>query len=132
MGFFNGNNSGGGVSQQDLDLKVDKVSGKGLSTNDYTTAEKTKLSGIATSANNYSHPSTHPASIIAQDTNNRFVTDTEKATWNAKASNTGATTTTLGLVKKCETQSDSVATDIETLKADFNALLLKLKNAGLM
>lgn len=30
-----------------LDKKVDKVSGKGLSTNDYTTAEKNKLSGIA-------------------------------------------------------------------------------------
>lgn len=30
--------------------KVDKVSGKGLSTNDYTTSEKTKLSGIATGA----------------------------------------------------------------------------------
>lgn len=30
--------------------KVDKVDGKGLSTNDYTTAEKTKLSGIDTGA----------------------------------------------------------------------------------
>lgn len=30
--------------------KVDKVSGKGLSTNDYTTAEKNKLSGIASNA----------------------------------------------------------------------------------
>lgn len=30
--------------------KVDKVSGKGLSSNDYTSAEKTKLSGIATGA----------------------------------------------------------------------------------
>lgn len=30
--------------------KVDKVSGKGLSSNDYTTAEKNKLSGIATGA----------------------------------------------------------------------------------
>ena len=30
--------------------KVDKVAGKGLSTNDYTTAEKTKLSGIASGA----------------------------------------------------------------------------------
>jgi hypothetical protein len=29
-----------------LDLKVDKVSGKALSTNDYTTAEKTKLAAI--------------------------------------------------------------------------------------
>jgi hypothetical protein len=31
--------------------KVDKVDGKGLSTNDYTTAEKNKLSGIAEGAN---------------------------------------------------------------------------------
>lgn len=30
--------------------KVDKVDGKGLSTNDYTSAEKTKLSGIASGA----------------------------------------------------------------------------------
>lgn len=31
--------------------KVDKISGKGLSTNDYTTAEKNKLAGIAEGAN---------------------------------------------------------------------------------
>jgi len=36
--------------------KVDKVTGKQLSTNDYTAAEKTKLAGIATGANNYAHP----------------------------------------------------------------------------
>lgn len=34
-----------------LSTKVDKVDGKGLSTNDYTTAEKNKLSGIDTGAN---------------------------------------------------------------------------------
>ena len=33
-----------------LDSKVDKVQGKGLSTEDYTTAEQTKLSGIETGA----------------------------------------------------------------------------------
>lgn len=33
-----------------IGTKVDKVDGKGLSTNDYTTAEKTKLSGIAAGA----------------------------------------------------------------------------------
>lgn len=38
--------------------KVDKVEGKQLSTEDYTTAEKTKLSGIADNANNYTHPTT--------------------------------------------------------------------------
>lgn len=36
--------------------KVDKVDGKGLSTNDYTTDEKNKLSGVEVGANNYSLP----------------------------------------------------------------------------
>ncbi len=40
----------------ELGKKVDKVSGKQLSTNDYTTAEKSKLAGIEESANNYIHP----------------------------------------------------------------------------
>lgn len=36
--------------QGNIDKKVDKVAGKGLSTNDYTSDEKTKLEGIATGA----------------------------------------------------------------------------------
>ena len=40
----------------ELAKKVDKVRGKQLSTNDYTTAEKNKLSGIAEKANKYVHP----------------------------------------------------------------------------
>ena len=40
------------ATQAALDLKVDKVTGKGLSTNDYTTAEKTKLAGLS----NYTPP----------------------------------------------------------------------------
>lgn len=39
-----------------LSTKVDKVNGKGLSTNDFTTAEKNKLAGIAAGANAYSLP----------------------------------------------------------------------------
>lgn len=65
--------------------KVDVVAGKQLSTEDYTTTEKTKLAGIDTGANKYVHPSTHAPSVIVQDANNRFVTDTEKSTWNNKA-----------------------------------------------
>lgn len=38
------------AQQAALDEKVDKVSGKGLSTNDYTTDEKNKLAGIAAGA----------------------------------------------------------------------------------
>lgn len=34
--------------------KVDKVNGKGLSSNDYTNSEKSKLSGVESGANNYS------------------------------------------------------------------------------
>ena len=40
--------------------KVDKVSGKGLSTNDFTTAEKEKLASVEAGANAYVHP-THTA-----------------------------------------------------------------------
>ena len=35
------------VIKESLDSKVDKVSGKGLSTEDYTTSEKTKLAGLS-------------------------------------------------------------------------------------
>lgn len=60
--------------------RVEKETGKGLSTNDYTTVEKNKLAGVATGANNYSHPATHPASIITEAVNKRFMTDAERAT----------------------------------------------------
>jgi hypothetical protein len=45
--FYSGNSWILLVSQTDLDLKVAKVSGKDLSSNDYTSAEKTKLAGIS-------------------------------------------------------------------------------------
>lgn len=77
-----------------LSGKVDKVSGKGLSTNDYTTAEQTKLSGIATGAtanstdtyllNRSNHSGNQAATTITEDATHRWTTDTEKTTWNAK------------------------------------------------
>ena len=90
--------------------KVDKIEGKGLSTEDYTTEEKNKLAGISADANKtegsningnikidgiettvYTHPSTHPASIIVEDSTHRFVTDAEKDTWNNKQDSLGYT-----------------------------------------
>lgn len=61
-----------------LDSKVDKVSGKGLSTNDYTNEEKSKLAGIATGAtrvlvdNSLSTSSTNPVQnkVVAAELNN--------------------------------------------------------------
>lgn len=50
----------GAVTAQQLaqvnSSKVDKIAGKNLSTEDYTTADKNKLGGIASGANNYTHP----------------------------------------------------------------------------
>lgn len=60
---YNGNNSLTFLLQllkTKFGTKVDKVEGKGLSTNDFTTELKNKLDGIAANANNYSHP-THTA-----------------------------------------------------------------------
>lgn len=56
--------------------KVDKVEGKGLSTEDFTTALKTKLDAMAS------------------------VTDAEKAAWDAKADKTKASATADGLMAK--------------------------------
>ncbi len=44
------------TEHQDISGKVDKINGKGLSTNDYTTEEKNKLNRIEENANNYSLP----------------------------------------------------------------------------
>ena len=82
--------------------KVDKVAGKGLSTEDYTSEEKAKLAGVAAGANNYQHPATHPASVIVQDSTHRFVTDSEKTTWNGKASTTVATQSANGLMSAAD------------------------------
>ena len=82
--------------------KVDKVTGKGLSTEDYTSEEKAKLAGVAAGANNYQHPATHPASVIVQDSTHRFVTDSEKTTWNGKASTTVATQSANGLMSAAD------------------------------
>lgn len=86
------------------DTKVDKVTGKQLSTEDYTTTEKNKLAGIAagaevnvqanwnqtnTTADDYiKNKPTIPTQLsqLSDDTTHRTVTDTEKSTWNDKLS----------------------------------------------
>lgn len=107
------------------DGKVAVVAGKQLSTNDYTTTEKTKLAGIATGANNYTHPTTHPPSIIAQDASNRFVTDTEKSTWNGKASTATATTSANGLMSSTDkTKLDGISASADVNQNAFSNILV--------
>ena len=68
-----------------LNNKVDKVTNMGLSTNDYTTADKNKLAGIEAGAE------VNPTSLseLSEDATHRLVTDTEKSTWNAKSDFSG-------------------------------------------
>ena len=46
--------------------KQNAEEGKGLSTNDYTDADKAKLEGIDDGANDYVHPATHSGTINLQ------------------------------------------------------------------
>ena len=97
------------VAEQ-IGQKVDKVTGKGLSTEDYTTAEKSKLAGIASGANNYVHPAAHPASMITEDTSHRFITDAEREAWNSKATGVVATQSVNGLMSAADKKKlDGVA-----------------------
>lgn len=75
-------NGAGYLVAADIANKVDKVEGKQLSTEDFTTAEKTKLAGIEENANNYVHPT--DGSIVT----NAFV----KVTVNTAGHVTGTTT----------------------------------------
>lgn len=90
-----------------LGNKVDKVTGKGLSTNDYTTDEKTKLAGIAAGANKYTHPTSHPVSMITgladvattgsyNDLSNKPTTMTPTAHTHAQSDVTGLATALSG------------------------------------
>lgn len=61
-----------------LDSKVDKVSGKGLSSNDYTTIEKNKLAGIEAGAE--VNPTASEVKILYEsNTDTNAFTDLEKA-----------------------------------------------------
>lgn len=69
------------ATQSALDLKVDKVSGKGLSTNDYTSEEKSKLEGIEAEANKYEHPTTSGNKHIPSGgTSGQILVNTEDGT----------------------------------------------------
>lgn len=99
--------AGGLAGLTALGDKVDKITGKGLSTEDYSTAEKSKLAGIASGAevnvnadwnagsgdaqilNKPTIPSA--LSALSDDATHRLVTDTDKSNWNGKQSALGFT-----------------------------------------
>lgn len=65
------------ATKQELNDKVDKIFGKGLSTNDYTTEEKNKLAGIEIGAQvnvnpNWSDVQNKPTTIAGYNINNAY------------------------------------------------------------
>lgn len=122
-----------------LSGKVDKITGKGLSTEDFTTALLNKLNGIAVGANAYVHPSTHPATIITTDSTHRWLTDALIASWNARTRKYSATigngslttiplthnlnTTDIAITIKEVASNNIVYTDIQIVDANRINLL---------
>ena len=69
------NDSGFLTEHQDISGKVDKIAGKDLSTNDFTTEEKQKLAGIEAGANKYVLPTDVVQDSNYVHTDNNFTTE---------------------------------------------------------
>ena len=100
------------------DDKVDKVLGKGLSTNDFTSALKDKLDDIQANANNYTHPTSHSLSMIAETTDRKIMTSSERTKLAGIASNANnyshPATHTMGIM--VETADRKIMTSSERTK----------------
>lgn len=118
----------------DLSNYVQKETGKGLSTNDYTDAEKAKLGGIEEGANKYVHP-THTAAAagfykvtvdaLGHVTAATKVTKTDITGLGIPAQDTTydeATTAKAGLMSTADkTKLDGIGTTIDKAIADHTA-----------
>lgn len=93
-----------------LSTKVDKIEGKGLSTNDYTTTEKNKLAGIASGANAYTHPS---SGITAGS----YTKVTVNASGHATAGTNPTTLSGYGITDAASKTHTHVSNDITSLDA---------------
>ncbi len=71
-------NSNMDILDVEVEKKVDKVDNKGLSSNDYTNAEKVKLTNVEENANNYVHPSAHSADMITESSTKKLMTVDER------------------------------------------------------
>lgn len=89
------------ATKTELEGKVDKELGKGLSEANYTETEKQKLSGIADNANNYVHPTTSGNKHIPSGGSSGQIlkwSEDGTAVWGAEKSYSEATTGAAGLM----------------------------------
>lgn len=124
--------------------KVDKVSGKGLSTNDYTTAEKNKLNGVASGAevnqNAFSNVVVGTTTISADSKTDSLVLVGDNVTITPDATNdkvtfavANGTTSAKGLVQLTDsTSSTSTATAAtpNSVKSAYDLANTAKTNAG--
>jgi len=116
--------------------KVDKVTGKGLSTNDYTTAEQTKLSGIQAGAtandtdanlkNRANHTGTQLAATISD-----FATAVGLLITNKVDKVTGYSLTKNDLTDALKTAYDNAVSSLTTLLATGSRLITSAEIAKL-
>lgn len=129
----------------DLSGKVDKVSGKGLSTNDYTTAEKNKLNGIESGAqvnvNDFGVISDGTTTTSAGSTQDKF---TIQGDGNVSVSLVGKTFTISGQSTDISGKADKTSFaslkniedmptsnfNLDNLVTKFNAMAAILRNIG--
>lgn len=93
------------ATKTELESKVDKELGKGLSEANYTETEKQKLGGIADNANNYVHPTTSGNKHIpAGGSSGQILKWSEAGTavWGAEKSYSEATTGAAGLMSAAD------------------------------
>lgn len=79
--------------------KVDTESGKGLSSNDYTTTEKNKLAGIAEGANNYTLPAATTSALGGVKVGSNLAVD---ANGEISGNYSNATTSAAGLMSAAD------------------------------
>lgn len=97
--------------------KVDKVEGKGLSTEDYTTAEKTKLAGIEAGANNYTLPTATASALGGVKVGANLAIDSSTGVLSGDYS--AATTSAAGLMSSADkTKLDGIEAGATAITVD--------------
>lgn len=97
--------------------KVDKVEGKGLSTEDYTTAEKTKLAGIEAGANNYTLPTATASALGGIKVGDNLAIDSSTGVLSGNYS--AATTSANGLMSSTDkSKLDGIAAGATAVTVD--------------
>ena len=95
--------------------KVEKVPNKQLSTEDFTTEEKTKLALLQ----NYTHPLKHTTDEITTNSGARFVSDAQIKDWNDKETTIGSKSKADKALEDSKIYIDSKVNPLISDKLDF-------------